>query len=564
MLFLYREIHLGFGQSGPGETVTTLHDNPRGTPPEDSPMDRSRRRFGIGLALAAQVAVVGLELWQPWKKSHDVERDSHDSIDRLLGGKHVEMTPPKGGLNDEFLQKWERRYLGQDHAYEKSRIKYRKNKKTGKVIPMIPKTRHQELLEGWQRITQDRNLDMIYEKSRKYKVPFEVVFLALGESAWNCDAVSPAKAGGCWQFIPKTARRMGLMRAGYDGRGDPESSTDMAFKLLRENYQATHNWDRSAKFSATEISKISEHDRWAWAWWTYNRGTSTRNEYIKFRGQSRKYVEFRMAVAEQYRGTKKYGRMIESPNYVAKAFGIGAALRKMYQSGALGKSATTVPVAGPEQVEPAPAEDMTTADRAYEQYKQEVRRLAPREHVARLEELIQMFPDDDDMVQMFQDKIEDIRERYKDQFQISESDDRQETHAAAIVDHGRIDIRVENKDRQPVFAEAVPYEIQRRDTVTGMAKRLAGHPNKEQLVIHLIRKLNPQLKGNLNDIEAGDEIDVPGEYVEITSGMTLSGLAKKYHPGRLPEEGMNYLRFLNDLHSDQLRVGDVILVPAIR
>jgi hypothetical protein len=86
-------------------------------------------------------------------------------------------------------------------------------------------------------------LEMAREEFRRAGVPEDLVWLALVESVWNPRAVSPAAAGGIWQFIPKTAKEYGLkVESGNDERGDPVKQTRVAAAYLRDLYTIFGDW----------------------------------------------------------------------------------------------------------------------------------------------------------------------------------------------------------------------------------------------------------------------------------------------------------------------------------
>lgn len=86
-------------------------------------------------------------------------------------------------------------------------------------------------------------LDMARAEFRKAGVPEDLVWLALVESVWNPKAVSPAAAGGIWQFIPKTATEYGLrVVSGDDERADPMKQTRVAATYLRDLYTIFGDW----------------------------------------------------------------------------------------------------------------------------------------------------------------------------------------------------------------------------------------------------------------------------------------------------------------------------------
>ena len=86
-------------------------------------------------------------------------------------------------------------------------------------------------------------LEMARDEFRRVGVPEDLVWLALVESVWNPSAVSPAAAGGIWQFIPKTATEYGLrVASGDDERADPLKQTRVAATYLRDLYTIFGDW----------------------------------------------------------------------------------------------------------------------------------------------------------------------------------------------------------------------------------------------------------------------------------------------------------------------------------
>ena len=86
-------------------------------------------------------------------------------------------------------------------------------------------------------------LEMAREEFRRAGVPEDLVWLAHVESVWNPRAVSPAAAGGIWQFIPKTAKEYGMtVESGNDERADPMKQTRVAAAYLRDLYTLFGDW----------------------------------------------------------------------------------------------------------------------------------------------------------------------------------------------------------------------------------------------------------------------------------------------------------------------------------
>jgi peptidoglycan lytic transglycosylase D len=86
-------------------------------------------------------------------------------------------------------------------------------------------------------------LEMARAEFRSAGVPEDLVWLAFVESVWNPRAVSPAAAGGIWQFIPATATDYGLkVQFGNDERADPFKQTRAAAVYLRDLYTIFGDW----------------------------------------------------------------------------------------------------------------------------------------------------------------------------------------------------------------------------------------------------------------------------------------------------------------------------------
>ena len=84
----------------------------------------------------------------------------------------------------------------------------------------------------------------LFEESlAKYKIPLEMKYLAIVESALNPVAISPAGAGGLWQFMVSTGKMYGLNVSSYqDDRFDPYKSTDAACRFLSFLYKTYGDW----------------------------------------------------------------------------------------------------------------------------------------------------------------------------------------------------------------------------------------------------------------------------------------------------------------------------------
>lgn len=86
-------------------------------------------------------------------------------------------------------------------------------------------------------------LEMARAEFRRAGVPEDLVWIAFVESVWNPRAVSPAAAGGIWQFIPATATDYGLtVKSGEDERADPFKQTRVAAVYLHDLYTIFGDW----------------------------------------------------------------------------------------------------------------------------------------------------------------------------------------------------------------------------------------------------------------------------------------------------------------------------------
>jgi len=78
---------------------------------------------------------------------------------------------------------------------------------------------------------------------QKAGIPTSFLYLAMAESNFSPKARSRRRAGGLWQFMPKTAKKMGLKINRYvDERFDPVKSTKAAILYLQTLHKRFKKW----------------------------------------------------------------------------------------------------------------------------------------------------------------------------------------------------------------------------------------------------------------------------------------------------------------------------------
>ncbi len=84
----------------------------------------------------------------------------------------------------------------------------------------------------------------IFEEAlARHNMPLELKYIPIIESALNPNAVSPAGAGGLWQFMPSTAKGHGIEVSNtVDQRRDPYVSSDKAAVFFKKLYDTYGDW----------------------------------------------------------------------------------------------------------------------------------------------------------------------------------------------------------------------------------------------------------------------------------------------------------------------------------
>ncbi len=145
-------------------------------------------------------------------------------------------------------------------------------------------------------------LPFIREELRSAKMPEDLAYLPLVESAFNTRARSRARAQGMWQFIAGTARLYGLRCDGLvDERNDPYLSTQAAVRHLSDLYGTFGSWELALaayNSGAGKVQRAVQKAKGNTDFWTVRR-------YL--RRETRNYVPALWAVVAATKDPAAYG-----------------------------------------------------------------------------------------------------------------------------------------------------------------------------------------------------------------------------------------------------------------
>lgn len=139
---------------------------------------------------------------------------------------------------------------------------------------------------------------------KKNDIPVDMVYLAAIESTMNPKAVSGARAGGLWQFMPATGREYGLeVNDDVDERFDVEKSTEAASKYLRNAYNKYGNWESAAASYNGGMGRITNE-------LSAQQVSSAYDLYLA--EETMRYIFRLLAMKEVMEDPQKYGFVITS------------------------------------------------------------------------------------------------------------------------------------------------------------------------------------------------------------------------------------------------------------
>ncbi|MCB2190996.1 MAG: LysM peptidoglycan-binding domain-containing protein [Deltaproteobacteria bacterium] len=150
-----------------------------------------------------------------------------------------------------------------------------------------------------------RYLPMMRAILKEHGLPEDMVYLALIESGFSCQAYSRAHAVGPWQFIRGTGKRYGLtINYWVDERRDPVKATHAAANYLKDLHEEFGSWYlAAAAYNAGEGKIRRALKRYkADNFWSISQG---RRYYLK--RETRQYVPKMIAAALIAKEPEKYG-----------------------------------------------------------------------------------------------------------------------------------------------------------------------------------------------------------------------------------------------------------------
>lgn len=137
-----------------------------------------------------------------------------------------------------------------------------------------------------------RYLPMMENVFRKNGLPIELTRIVFVESSFNILAQSKVGASGLWQIMPSVARPLGYITPQYDKRNHPFYATELAARILKENYKKLGSWPLAitaynhgltgvmrmkSKANSTNIEDLINSDSKTKTW-----GFASRNFYACF------------------------------------------------------------------------------------------------------------------------------------------------------------------------------------------------------------------------------------------------------------------------------------------
>ncbi|MBO0933036.1 lytic transglycosylase domain-containing protein [Fibrella aquatilis] len=136
----------------------------------------------------------------------------------------------------------------------------------------------------------------------RYHIPADFKFLPLVESSLMGRAVSPKGAAGYWQFMPATARELGLaVGNGVDERLDLDKSTHAACRYLQYLHRQLGSWTLAAAAYNNGIGNLLGSIR---------RQQHRNYYYLRLNAETGKYLYRILAFKELFNNYQQYGNQL--------------------------------------------------------------------------------------------------------------------------------------------------------------------------------------------------------------------------------------------------------------
>lgn len=136
----------------------------------------------------------------------------------------------------------------------------------------------------------------------RHGIPLDFKYLPLVESALQGFAVSPKGAAGYWQFMPATARELGLtIEHGTDERRHLVKSTNAACRYLRYLYNRLGSWTLAAAAYNNGIGALLSNIR---------RQQQRDYYYLRLNAETGKYLYRILAFKELFSNYRSYKNLI--------------------------------------------------------------------------------------------------------------------------------------------------------------------------------------------------------------------------------------------------------------
>ncbi len=151
----------------------------------------------------------------------------------------------------------------------------------------------------------------LFEKTlQKYGLPTELKYLSMIESGLNPTAISRARAGGLWQFMPATGREFGLYQDSYiDERFEPVKATEAACRYLKQLYTIFGDWELALASYNTGPGNVKRAMR-------RSHGTTFWTIFNVLPKETRSYVPQYVAMNYMMNYGNDHGIFAESPEYI--------------------------------------------------------------------------------------------------------------------------------------------------------------------------------------------------------------------------------------------------------